>query len=206
MNKIFGNRSDLDLIADLITDHSKVLDVACGDAALLQYLQTNKFCQVSGIEIDEKNILNCLEKGIPIVKGDAETSLDSLSDHSFDFVILSNAIGVFKDPLKILNEAFRIGSHVFISFYNFAYWKNRCRLAFLGMVPKYERKDATWHNMSEIRHVSITDFVIFCRDNNIKVERAFAITSDCKIHNASNPGALANLFAKQALFLCSKTI
>ena len=76
MNAIAAKpRRDLALIADLVEPGSRVLDVGCGDGALLQLLAEQKSVDGRGVELSQRGVNECVAKGLSVIQGDADADL-----------------------------------------------------------------------------------------------------------------------------------
>src|ERR1700748_1002786 len=129
-------RADLVAIAEMIPDGARVLDVGCGDGALLEYLIRAKGVDGRGIELSQQNVNACVARGLAVVQGDADTDLGEYPGQVFDFVILSQTIQATEKPSKVLTDMLRIGRRVAVSLPNFGYWKVRGSLAVHGRMPR----------------------------------------------------------------------
>ena len=114
-------RPDLQIIADNIVPSSRVLDIGCGDGALMAALRDDKNCDARGVEINPVNVASAVAKGLSVVQGDADTDLSEYPDGSFDYAVLSQTLQTTHRPDEILNELLRIGKQAFVSFPNFAH-------------------------------------------------------------------------------------
>ena len=132
MNNLRSIRKDWDLIESLIKDNSRILDIGCGEGDLIQQLEKNLTAKVHGIEKSRELALKGIAKGLNVTHGDAEKDLLQYSNHSFDYVILSQTLQAMIEPKKILKELLRIGSKAIVSFPNFGHWKIRLQLLFNG--------------------------------------------------------------------------
>ena len=128
-------RQDLRLIADLVTAGARVLDIGCGDGALLGYLTRTKGADARGIELSQAGVKECLGRGLSVVQGDAEKDLHLYPDSSFDYIILSQTIQAMRLPHDVLNEMLRIGRFGIVSFTNYAHWRARWHLL-RGRMPR----------------------------------------------------------------------
>jgi len=128
-------RLDLELIANLVTENSSVLDLGCGSGDLLLKLMREKNVQGHGVEISEKSIYACIGKGVSIIHANLDEGLSDYPDHSFDYAILSRTLQVVHRPHLILKELIRVGRTCIVSFPNFGFWKVRGQLFFRGRMP-----------------------------------------------------------------------
>ena len=131
-------KKEFKVIADLLPNNTRVLDVGCGDGSLMNLLKQEKNIEVRGLELNQDNVQQCIHKGLPVIQGNAETELHQFPNQSFDYVILSQTLQAFYNPEKVLRELLRIGKSVVISIPNFGYWKVRTKLLFFGkcQLPK----------------------------------------------------------------------
>lgn len=183
--------TSLDII-ELIHPHSRVLDLGCGEGELLDFLIQDKGVKGYGIEIDPKKIVACVARGIPVFQGNIDEGLPEFSDHSFDYVILSQTLQEVQKPLFVISEMLRIGKKAIVSFPNFAHWAIRLHLL-IGKAPKAESLPFDWFNTPNIRLITLSEFRSLCRSHG------FHITADF-----SKPYFLSNLFAKQGIFVIEK--
>lgn len=190
-------RFDLQVISDLIKHNSKVLDIGCGDGELLEYLNKNKKCKVSGIEISNHKVSKALLKGLSVVQGNAEEDLKSYPDKSFDYAILSHTIQATHRPDKVLQEMLRISKKVIVSLPNFANYKNRFHLFFKGTMPVNKTIPFEWYETPNIHFCSIKDFRDLCLNLNIKIENELFLTNN-KVFRTK---IFANLLSQYAIFM-----
>ena len=193
-------RIDYELIESLIEPNSRVLDIGCGDGELLANLAADKNIKGEGIELDQKLVLTCVNRGLSIIQHDIERGLGDYADKSFDYVILSQTVQTLKNPEKVFKELLRVGKKVIVSFPNFAHWQSRIQLFFQGKAPVTKHLPFGWHNSPNIHFLSIKDFDKFCKKLGVKVEKKIPLT---KTH--LRPVRLAsNLFAEQVIYVTSK--
>lgn len=188
-------RQDLNIITKIITPHSKILDLGCGDGTLLNMLKATKNVIPYGIEISEEKIIKCVEKGIPVFQGDIDEGLSDYKDKSFDFVILSLTLQAIKQPLFVINEMLRVGKKCIVSFPNFGYMGLRLYLLFKGRMPRTNYLPYNWYDTPDIHHLTIKDFYQFCKKYNIKIiEKIFLKSKKKRMVNCKLlPGLLANV-------------
>ena len=193
-----------DVLAGLIDINSRVLDVGCGDGSLLLYLKKNKRVDGRGLEINQKNVQECLARGLAVIEGDAEKDLINYPDNSFDTAILNQAIQQFYEPRKVLNELLRIAKKAIIAIPNFGYWKVRLSLLLKGTMPVTKTLPHSWYDTPNLHMSSIKDFYNLCSLDNIKVIKSISITSDKISDIKTNNLEVKNLISELGVFLVSK--
>ncbi|RZL98620.1 MAG: methionine biosynthesis protein MetW [Sphingomonas sp.] len=189
-------RPDLAIIADQVVPGSRILDVGCGDGALMAWLRDAKGADARGIEIDGANVSAAVGRGLSVVQGDADIDLAEYPDDAFDYAILSQTLQTARAPDKVLGELLRIGARAFVSFPNFAYWRVRWSLMWGGRMPVTAAIPVSWYETQNIHHLTIDDFRAFVAERGVTVERAWFLTG-AKAHGA----AAANFRAEHAVFL-----
>lgn len=192
------------VLAGLIDINSRVLDVGCGDGSLLLYLKKNKRVDGRGLEINQKNVQECLARGLAVIEGDAEKDLINYPDNSFDTAILNQAIQQFYEPRKVLNELLRIAKKAIITIPNFGYWKVRLSLLLKGTMPVTKTLPHSWYDTPNLHMSSIKDFYNLCSLDNIKVIKSISITSDKISDIKTNNLEVKNLISELGVFLVSK--
>lgn len=193
-----------DVLAGLIDINSKVLDVGCGDGNLLLYLKRNKRIDGRGLEINQKNVQECLAKGLAVVEGDAEKDLVNYPNQSFDIAILNQAIQQFYEPRKVLNELLRIAKQAIITIPNFGYWKVRLNLLVTGTMPVTKTLPHSWYDTPNLHMSSIKDFYNLCSLDNINVIKSISISSNKIGDITSNNLEIKNLVSELGVFVVSK--
>jgi len=194
-------KSEFKVIADLLPNNSKVLDVGCGDGSLMDLLAKDKNIEVRGLELDQSNVQKCIVKGLPVIQGDAETELYQFPPQSFDYVILSQTLQAFFKPDKVLKELLRIGKSVIVSIPNFGYWKVRTSLLFFGKMPITKTIPNTWFNTPNLHMCTIKDLFNYCEDQNIEIKKVIGVNeNNISLIKKSNL-EMKNLFSKLGIFL-----
>ena len=193
-----------DVLAGLIEINSRVLDVGCGDGNLLLYLKKNKRIDGRGLEINQKNVQECLGKGLAVIEGDAEKDLINYPNGSFDIAILNQAIQQFYEPRKVLNELLRIAHKAIITIPNFGYWKVRLNLLLTGTMPVTKTLPHSWYDTPNLHMSSIKDFYNLCNLDNIKVIKSISISSNKISDITSNNLEIKNLVSELGVFVVSK--
>ncbi len=197
--KLLDIRPDLELIADIVPANSTVLDLGCGTGELLYKLLHEKNVQAHGVEIFERYIYSCIEKGVPVIHADLDEGLDDYPDKSFDYVILSKTIQVVKKPNLILNEMLRVGKTCIISLPNFGYWIVRAQLFFKGIMPVSKILPYEWYDTPNIHLVSLKDFNRFCREQKISIINQVHLKNNCT--EKFLPNLIPNLFSELSIYV-----
>lgn len=191
------------LILEMIKENSKVLDLGCGDGYLLKLLKAKKNIKGNGIEIDQKEVIKCLEKGLSVIQGDIDDGLKQFPDKSYDYVILNQTLQSTHNPDFVLDEMLRVGKKCIVSFPNFAYWRIRFYLFFTGNMPKTRVLPFEWYDTPNIHLLTIKDFYEYVKKKNIKIEQGVYTTRATK-REALQYSLFSNFFAEEAIFLISK--
>ena len=203
MNNLRSIRKDWDLIESLIKDNSRILDIGCGEGDLIQQLEKNLAAKVHGIEKSGELALKGIAKGLNVTHGDAEKDLLQYSNHSFDYVILSQTLQAMIEPKKILKELLRIGSKAIVSFPNFGHWKIRLQLLFNGKMPITEGLPYSWYDTPNIHFFTLKDFQNLCNEMNIVIENCIGLTNKGKQFAINGSLLPANIITNEAIFLLS---
>jgi len=194
-------KKEFKVIADLLPNNTRVLDVGCGDGSLMNLLVKEKNIEVRGLELEKQNVQECIYKGLPVIQGNAETELFQFPDKSFDYVVLSQTLQAFYNPDKVLKELLRIGKSVVISIPNFGYWKVRTSLLFFGKMPVTKTLPNKWYNTPNLHMCSIKDLFSYCDNQNISIKKVIGVNEDnTSLINKGNL-ELKNFFSKLGIFL-----
>ena len=196
-------KKEFKVIADLLPNNTRVLDVGCGDGSLMNLLVKEKNIEVRGLELEKHNVQECIYKGLPVIQGNAETELYQFPDQSFDYVVLSQTLQAFYNPDKVLKELLRIGKSVIVSIPNFGYWRVRTSLLFFGKMPITKALPDEWYNTPNLHMCSIKDLFKYCDDQNIKINKVIGLNEDKTSLIKKNNLEIKNFFSKLGIFLIS---
>jgi methionine biosynthesis protein MetW len=203
-------RPDLAAIAAMIRPGTRVLDVGCGDGALLEHLVRTKGVDGRGIELSQQNVNACVARGLSVMQGDADTDLSEYPSGAFDAVILSNTIQATERPRLVLEHLLRIGRRTAVSLPNFGYWKVRLALLATGRMPRTKNLDYSWFDTPNIHLCTLSDFLDLTRLCAASVVEAHALNEKGETRvmetGTLNSGRLGgpNLTAPGAIFLLKK--
>ena len=193
-------RLDLRLIAGMIAPGSRVLDIGCGDGALLAHLTAEKNADARGIEIDMAQATQAVAAGLAVIHGDADHDLAFYPDGAFDAVVLSRTLQAVERPREVLRQMLRIGRNAIVSFPNFGHWQMRWRLLTRGRMPDTETWNRPWYETPNIHPCTIADFFALCEQEGYVVEEWLAVDEHGRRAPWRRSRWLANLFGEQALF------
>ena len=194
-------KKEFKVIADLLPNNTRVLDVGCGDGLLMDFLVKEKNIEVRGLELNQNNVQECIYKGLPVIQGNAETELYQFPKQSFDYVVLSQTLQAFYQPDKVLRELLRIGKSVIVSIPNFGYWKVRTSLLFFGKMPVTKTLPNTWFNTPNLHMCTIKDLFNYCEDQNIVIKKVIGVNENKISLIKKNNLEMKNLFYKLGVFL-----
>lgn len=194
-------RPDHAVIASLIEPGSKVLDVGCGDGALLAHLAAARGVEGRGLELSQAGVNACVARGLSVVQGDADRDLAFFPDQSFDYAVLSRTLQAVQNPAGVLAELQRVGRKLVVSFSNYGHWRARLQLLATGRMPSAPSHNLAWHDRETVHPCTVRDFASLARELNLRIERAVPIVQ-------GEPGPpfaevlwRANWFAEDVVFL-----
>ncbi len=170
-------RYDHDITARLIPPGARVLDLGCGNGDLLLKLKRGGITDVRGVEIDNRCITACVQKGLTVFHGDIDEGLSDYDDGSFDYVVLNQTLQVVHKPTLVIDEMLRVAKRAIVSFPNFGHFKVRWYLLTKGRMPKVDFLPCDWYDTSNIHLLTLSDFKAFCRARNIAIEHMIGMKS-----------------------------
>jgi methionine biosynthesis protein MetW len=196
-----GMRVDLQLIAGLVTPGARVLDIGCGEGALIGHLFRTQGCDARGIELDMALVTRAVAHGLPVMQGDADTDLVHYPDQAFDYVVLSRTLQAVERPLEVLRQMLRISGRAIVSFPNFGHWYLRAQLLLKGRMPMTKSWNRMWYETPNIHPCTIQDFFDLCVAEGYVVEQWLALDDEGHRAPWRRFPQLANLFGEQGLFV-----
>lgn len=194
--------STLSVIEKWVEVRSKVLDLGCGNGNILSELQKTKDVIGLGVEIEEKNIEECLLQNINVIEQNIDDGLINFSNDSFDVVILSQTIQVLKNPNNALEEITRIGKTCIVTIPNFGHWRSRLSLLLNGRMPVTSPLPESWHATPNIHLCTLKDFEMLCSELLISIEERVTVNSNNESKWYLN--IWPNLFSASAIYKISK--
>lgn len=193
-----SDRIDYRIILNLVEPKSRVLDMGCGDGELLYLLNKNLHTKSQGIEIDDDQIMESVERGINVLLGDLDSGLTDFQDNSFDYVILNNALQELRYPDDVIKDALRVGRKLIVGFPNFAYYKARLQFFFGGRTPVTPSLPFAWYESPNLHLLTIHDFKDYCK------ARGFKILAQRFVRNQKEILLRPNLLAQWGIFVITR--
>ena len=179
-------RPDLAAIAQAIAPQSRVLDIGCGDGALLGHLRDTKGVDARGMEIDGDCVERCVAQGLSVVQGDANRDLADYPDKGFDYTVLSQTLQTATRPDLMLDQLLRVGRQAFVSFPNFAHWRTRSALMLGGRMPVTRSIPVSWYETPNIHHVTVKDFRELAGEKGATVECEWFFSGGRQVSTGTN--------------------
>lgn len=191
-------RADLAIISEWIEPGSRVLDLGCGDGALLKYLQEERGVSGYGLEIDPANVVACIRNGVDVIQTDLDAGLNDFDPDSFDYVVMTHTLQAVSYPHRLISEMLRIGRQGIVTFPNFGYWRVRLQLAPKGRMPMSGALPHKWYDTPNIRLCTLRDFEALCRQQGIRILERRVL--DHAHHEQAFSRLLPNLLGEIAMY------
>lgn len=199
-----GHRPDHVLISEMVSDGARVLDVGCGDGALLRLLEDRRNVDGRGIEVTREKVNACVAEGLSVIQGDADIDLNDYPDKAFDYAILSLTIQATRYPKTVLENLLRIGNYAIVSFPNFGHWRIRTQLMFTGRMPRTRNLPEPWYLSPDAHLCTIVDFSDLVKEVGAEVVQAVAFSTTGQRLPINRSLRLQNVFGEKAVFLMKR--
>ena len=186
-------RPDLGVIAGWIERDAHVLDLGCGDGALLAHLQATKGCQGYGVEIADDAVLACVRRGVNVVQRNIEAGLGMFAAGRFDVVVLSMAIQATHKTEHVLREMSAVGREGVVSFPNFGHWSHAVSIL-RGRMPMSREMPYQWYDTPNLHLATVRDF------EDLLGKLGLAITARAFLADGSPVSWLPSLRSTQAIY------
>ena len=180
-------------LANLVPRGSRVLDLGCGNGAFLSLLQSQRGCTGYGVEIDDANVLACVQRGVSVIQLNLEQGLSMFEDQSFDVVLQIDTLQHLRNAETMLRETARVGRMGVVAFPNFAHWPNRWSVL-TGRMPVTKRLPYQWYDTPNIRVGTYSDFAVLAQKNNLRITDAFGLHQGRVIRHWPNWRAATAVF------------
>ena len=184
-------------IARLVPVGSRVLDLGCGDGAMLAHLQATRACTGYGVEISDANVLACVKRGVNVLQLNLDEGLAVFDDASFDVVLQLDTLQHLRNAETMLRETARVGRTGIVAFPNFAHWPNRLSVL-MGRMPVTRRLPYQWYDTPNIRVGTHADLEVLARKNGLRIQDAFGLQAGRVVR------WLPNLLAGTSVFTFSR--
>ncbi len=159
-------------VLEWIPERSKVLDLGTGDGAFLEQLVKTKQVNAEGVERNAELVTRCISRGVVVHQGEIMDGLDQYGPQAFDYILLLGTLQELIDPPKVIQEAFRVGRRIIVSYSNFAHFRVRLQMMFTGRSPVTKSLPSPWYRTANTRFFSVLDFHEFCRDMRMREMRS----------------------------------
>jgi methionine biosynthesis protein MetW len=197
-------REDFREILRLIRPGARVLDIGCGEGALLELLTAEKHVDGRGLEISAEGVSACLSRGLAVVQGDADRDLADYPSQGFDYAILSQTLQAVREPRRVLAELLRVAERAVVSLPNFGHWRVRLALLAGGRMPVTPSLPEPWWETQNIHLCTLADFVALAADLGVRIEACSALGAGRAARPIDPASALENWRAEAVIFLLGR--
>ncbi len=182
-----------DAIQRMVPYGSRVLDLGCGDGALLAFLQQHHGCSGYGVEINDANVLACVKQGVNVIQLNLDQGLAMFGDQSFDVVLQIDTLQHLRNAQTMLQETVRVGRLGIVTFPNFAHWPNRLSVL-QGYMPVTRKLPYQWYDTPNIRVATFADFLALAKNTRLHIKDAFGLQDDGVVRWWPNARAATAVF------------
>lgn len=195
-------RIDLELLQQWVPVGSRVLDLGCGDGALLNSLRDNRQTEGYGLEIDPEQITACIARGVNVIEKDINEGLSNFQNNSFDSVVMTYSMQALSRPDQVIDEMLRVGKECIVTFPNFGNIRVRTYLMLRGRMPVTKQLTYQWYDTPNIHFCTVKDFEALCHEKGIKVLHRETVTGHQPDQHLNR--FWPNMFAETAIYHLSK--
>lgn len=188
------------VIMQQIERGTRVVDLGCGDARLLERLRDEHGCEVLGVERDDEAQLQAIERGVPVIQADLNQGVGDLPSHAFDYAVLSQTLQQINRPLELLHDIFRVARRILVVVPNFAHWRIRLQVTLQGRAPVTDYLPYEWFESPNVHFLSMLDFRELANRGNFRIVKEIPIIGTRAVDRA----LFANLRAHNALYVLER--
>jgi methionine biosynthesis protein MetW len=195
-------RIDLELLQQWVPVRGRVLDLGCGDGALLNSLRDNRQTEGYGLEIDPEQITACIARGVNVIEKDINEGLSNFQNDSFDSVVMTYSMQALSRPDQVIDEMLRVGKECIVTFPNFGNIRVRTYLMLRGRMPVTKQLTYQWYDTPNIHFCTVKDFEALCHEKGIEVLHRETVTGHQPDQHLNR--FWPNMFAETAIYHLSK--
>jgi methionine biosynthesis protein MetW len=191
------NNAEFQTISNWIQPNMRVLDLGCGDGALLAHLSETKNARGYGMDIDDSAVLACVQRGVNVIQGDLERGLAEFDNQFFDVVILSRTLQATRKTEALMREVLRVGREAIVTIPNFGHWTTRWQLGIGGRMPVSKNLPFQWYDTPNVHFATLKDFEVFCAEKQMRILDRVALGQGTPVVRLRNVRADVGMYRLQ---------